>query len=354
MALRPYISLCSGIGGLDLAVRCALPGSRCVLYVERELTAAAVLAARMEDGSLDRAPVWSDLRTLDTGRFRGCVAGVIGGIPCQPFSTAGKRRGEHDDRDLWPDALRLVGEVGPEWCFFENVPGMANKSVDWYIYRAVLPRLEEMGYRTAAGIFSAEEVGAPHLRERLFILAHRAGARREGEGEHGGRPPLQAARPVERGPELAHAGHGAGGPEQRVEQEERPAGAGQRSGAVGDAESDGIQGRRTAGQQEPRTQVGPALSRRAEHCLRPDEWPPGPSDRAAWARVLAVRPDLAPATPRPSFRGLANGTAGGMAGLGRADKLRLLGNAVVPATAALAFRTLAAKLEVPMLAGAQT
>lgn len=94
MATRPRIlSLCSGVGQLDAGVRRALPSARTVLYVEREAYAAAVLVARMESGDLDEAPVWSDAEHVPTGTLHGRVDMVLGGIPCQPFSRAGERRG---------------------------------------------------------------------------------------------------------------------------------------------------------------------------------------------------------------------------------------------------------------------
>ena len=93
MALRAVqvASICAGAGGLDLGLRMAEPAARTVLYVEHEATACLQLVARMEDGSLDPAPLWTDLRTLDGRQWRGVVDCLIGGIPCQPHSVAGKR-----------------------------------------------------------------------------------------------------------------------------------------------------------------------------------------------------------------------------------------------------------------------
>ena len=349
MALHPYISLCSGIGGLDLAVRDALPGARCVLYVERDLTAAAVLAARMEDETLDAAPIWSDLCTLDTGRWRGRVAGVIGGIPCQPWSTAGKRAGRDDERHLWPDALRIIRDVQPAWVFIENVGGAVRELGEGI----VRPDLEGIGYRTTAGIFTAQEVGAPHRRERLFILAvaNSTGARRDGSAGTGVNGAWRASRGLATNSgELADPGHGTGSPERQfaqVGEQERtrllPSGVGERGEGVGDA----------ADIRRSTTNVQHGTQGATPGTGYPLEWPPGPADTDAWARVLAVRPDLAPATPQPEVRPLADGAsrnaprhveADPASWLRRADKLRLLGNAVVPAQAALAFRTLSAHL----------
>jgi DNA (cytosine-5)-methyltransferase 1 len=105
VALRPadrldYISLCTGAGGLDLGVELAIPSARAIVLVEREAPSVATLVAAMEAGCLAPAPVWSDVRSLDGRRWRGCVDGVVGGIPCQPHSVAGKRLGRDDPRDL--------------------------------------------------------------------------------------------------------------------------------------------------------------------------------------------------------------------------------------------------------------
>jgi DNA (cytosine-5)-methyltransferase 1 len=102
MALRPWnvISLCAGVGGLDLGIRIAEPGAVGVCYVEREASAAATLVARMEDGCLHPAPVWSDLTTFDARRWRGAVHCVASGDPCQPNSVAGKRLGSRLPRQV--------------------------------------------------------------------------------------------------------------------------------------------------------------------------------------------------------------------------------------------------------------
>ena len=101
MVLRA-LHLCSGYGGFELALRLAGVPSRTVAHVERDTYAAATLVARMEDETLDQAPVWSDLATFDGGPWRGRVDLVTAGFPCQPFSQAGQRRGVDDERWLWP------------------------------------------------------------------------------------------------------------------------------------------------------------------------------------------------------------------------------------------------------------
>lgn len=164
------LSLCSGIAGLELGIGLACPGAKAVCYVEQNAFAAAVLVARMLDGTLGPAPIWDNIKTFCGRPWRGVVDCVVGGYPCQPFSVAGKRRGTDDPRHLWPHVARIVGEVCPTLCFFENVPNHLNLG-----FRSVCEDLWSMGYRIEAGIFSAAEVGAPHLRKRLFIMAHRKG-----------------------------------------------------------------------------------------------------------------------------------------------------------------------------------
>jgi len=165
------LSLCAGVGGLDLGVRIAAPHARTVGYAEIEAYAASVLAARIADGWLDEAPIWlGDLRGIDPAPFRGVVDCIIGGYPCQPFSHAGQRKGADDPRHLWPPIAELVRAIGPRRCFFENVAGHLTLGFD-----RVAADLQAMGYRVAAGIFSAAEVGASHRRERLFIMADTCG-----------------------------------------------------------------------------------------------------------------------------------------------------------------------------------
>lgn len=161
------ISLCAGVGGLDLGLHIAEPGYRTVCYVERNGFAAAALVARMADASLAPAPVWDDLRSFDGRAWRGKVHLVSAGYPCQPFTLSGLRRGEDDPRHLWPQVARIIAEIGPQWCFFENVPGHLTLG-----FQDVARDLQGMGYRVAARIQSAAEVGASHRRDRLFILAH--------------------------------------------------------------------------------------------------------------------------------------------------------------------------------------
>jgi len=136
--------------------------------VEVEAFAAANLAAKIEAGKLDVAPIWTDIKTFDGRPFRNRIHIITAGYPCQGESTAGKRLGKADPRWLWPDIERIIEAVRPVWFFGENVSGHLTVG-----FPAVYRSLRLMGYKVEAGLFTAAECGAPHKRERLFILAYR-------------------------------------------------------------------------------------------------------------------------------------------------------------------------------------
>ena len=169
MDLHPFriLSLCSGVGGIELGFKLAEPTARTVCYVEIEAFACEILARRMEEKRLDAAPIWTNLKTFDGRPWRGKVDCITGGYPCQPFSVAGKKLGTNDPRHLWSDIKRLITEIEPPICFFENVSNHLRVG-----FEEVANDLRQMGYKIKAGLFAAEEVGAPHKRERLFILAY--------------------------------------------------------------------------------------------------------------------------------------------------------------------------------------
>ena len=161
-----HIGLCAGYGGIELGLKRVLPNLRSIALCEIEAFACANLVAKMEAGLMDAAPIWTDLKTFHWDEFRDRVDILTGGYPCQPFSAAGKRLGTEDPRHLWPfiaDGIRLLR---PRICFFENVEGHISLGL-----REVVGELESIGYQAAWGIFSAVEVGAPHQRKRVFILA---------------------------------------------------------------------------------------------------------------------------------------------------------------------------------------
>lgn len=162
-----HVSLCTGYAGIDLGLKRTLPGMRTIAYSEIEGYAIANLVAKIENGLLDTAPIWSNIKTFPWAEFRGKVSILSGGYPCQPFSSAGKRKGTEDPRHLWPYIANGIRLMQPSVCFFENVEGHISLGL-----REVISELEEIGYTTTWGIFSASEVGATHRRKRMFILAH--------------------------------------------------------------------------------------------------------------------------------------------------------------------------------------
>jgi len=161
------LSLCAGYGGLELGLAAAIQRPMRVVAVEVEAFALANLVAKTEQGKMAVEAMWPDLRTFPAERFRGCFDFILAGYPCQPFSVAGKRQGEDDPRHLWPHIARIVKAIRPIYGFFENVPGHLTLGFPT-VYRSLC----DMGYSVEAGLFTAAEVGAPHRRERLFILAY--------------------------------------------------------------------------------------------------------------------------------------------------------------------------------------
>ena len=124
------IELFAGVGMLGEGLRAGLGylgiQNRTVCYVEREAYAAAVLAARIQEGSLDAAPVWSDVCTFNARRWAGAVDCVVAGFPCQDLSVAGQRAGLDGARSgLFFEVLRIARDCGAEWLFLDNVAGIA-------------------------------------------------------------------------------------------------------------------------------------------------------------------------------------------------------------------------------------
>ena len=206
------LSLCSGVGMLDEAVRLVLAGFRTACFCEWESGAASVLLARMEESSVEPTPIWcGDLGGFDARAFRGVVDILTAGLPCQPYSLAGKREGNTDARSHGEDGesgpipqfLRIVGECRPAVVFLENVPPWVRGGH----FRTVGEQLCRLGYDILEPVFlAAEDVGAAHKRERVFLLAYLA----DGTGERCAREWLDARAGWERGDDVDGGRAGVG------------------------------------------------------------------------------------------------------------------------------------------------
>lgn len=160
------LALFAGAGGGILGGH--LLGWRTVCAVERDAYAAQVLAQRQNDGALPAFPIWSDVCSFDGRPWRGLVDVVSGGFPCQDISAAGNGDGIDGARSgLWREMARIVGEVRPRFVYVENSPLLVGRGL-----AVVLGDLAEMGYDAQWCIVSASDCGAPHQRERCWVVAH--------------------------------------------------------------------------------------------------------------------------------------------------------------------------------------
>ena len=159
------LALFAGAGGGILGGK--LLGWRCVCAVEFEPYVRDVLVARQNDGSLEPFPIWDDVRTFDGHPWRGRVDVVSGGFPCQDISSAGKGAGLAGARSgLWREMARIVGEVQPRYVYVENSPMLTSRGLG-----IVLGDLASMGFDARWGVLGAHHAGAPHKRDRIWIVA---------------------------------------------------------------------------------------------------------------------------------------------------------------------------------------
>ncbi len=162
-----HLSLFSGIGGIDLAAEWA--GFETVGQVEWADYPTKVLEKHWPD-----VPRWRDIFDV-TGREVlskcGHITLLSGGFPCQPFSVAGNRKGTDDERHLWPEMLRLIREIKPTWVLGENVRGLLSID-DGRVFGRILSDLAESGYRVGWVCYGAGDVGAPHQRDRVFVVGY--------------------------------------------------------------------------------------------------------------------------------------------------------------------------------------
>jgi DNA (cytosine-5)-methyltransferase 1 len=391
------VELAAGYGGLGIGLALAGESLRHLAYCEREAYAIANLIAKMEQGALDPSPIWTDCATFPGSIFRDRVDILLAGYPCQPFSQAGRRKGHGDPRNLWPHIIRGIEEMRPMRILLENVEGHIKEGLS-----EVLADLVGLGYRMESrdgvptwGIFSAREIGASHVRKRLFILAYRpewlahpGSQRRRETRQHQlqakpwpGSPkqrlayPDKLARQARRPPEIYNADRKPDGPRNRRNPLGNPDAALSRSLPRRTAEKyampgspsqilDDAEHHRFTRRNAEREWAGSTLppnqdmanadsdSRRSPHNPAPGEglyqggdlgklcdprFPtipecaPGPASLEAWEQILTQHPDLEPALCRLAHARLLRN---------RVDRLRLGGNGVVPQTVALAWQTL--------------
>jgi DNA (cytosine-5)-methyltransferase 1 len=176
------LALFAGAGGGLLASR--LLGWRTVCAVEIDPYARDVLMARQNDGCLDPFPIWDDVRTFDGRAWRGSIDVVTAGWPCTDISVAGRGAGiKGKQSGLWTEVARILAEVRPRACLLENSPALTTRGLG-----TVLGDLAAMGFATEHGVLGAHHTGAPHKRDRIWIVAadaKRVELRDESRRRHG-------------------------------------------------------------------------------------------------------------------------------------------------------------------------
>nr|WP_278366954.1 DNA cytosine methyltransferase [Marinobacter salarius] len=297
-----------------------LLGWRTICAVERDAYAAGVLAQRQNDGCLPPFPIWSDVTTFDGKPWRGRVDVISGGFPCQDISAAGRGEGISGARSgLWSEFARIIGEVRPRYVFVENSPVLTSRGLG-----LVLGDLAALGFDARWGVLGAADVGAPHQRDRIWIVAHTQCA--EWRQEPGACNGMERERtdclpqrqegsggPGVGGEAVAYTpGQQSHGSRSRPEQERRhePANS---SEAVADSSGVNAQG------QQP--------------CITDEEIWQVPGERPAGSRINGFGWWLT----EPSVGRVVNGLAN------RVDRLKALGNGQVPRVAAAAFTELAGR-----------
>ena len=323
MALRT-LSLCTGYGGLELALRDVFGEQvRTVCYVEWETYAAATLMARMEEQRLDKAPIWDDLTTFDGKAWSGKVDIITAGFPCQPVSNAGRRELQSDDRWIWPDIYRIICEIRPRFVFLENVAGLLSGGLD-----LVLGNLATAGYDAEWTSIKAKEVGASHNRLRVFILANTGKKRFDWRSRVDGKGIKLPVQTFGSCCELENTS--SKGLERRYTDREStkitPSG-----NKLADTESKRLQCTITKRTDRERS----SFQIENESNFMATCFPPGPDESELWERLLIQRPEI-----KPSFCRIHDGSFTELVKPFRNERLTMLGNGVVPQQASAAFKIL--------------
>ncbi len=159
-----HLGLFEGIGGFSLAA--SEVGWTTKAWVEINPFCQKVLKKNFPE-----AKGYADIKEFDGTKYRGAIDIITGGFPCQPYSLAGKRKGNKDDRHLWPEMLRVIGEIQPRFVVGENVYGLVNWS-NGLVFKEVQANLEDIGYEVAPIILPACGINAPHRRNRIWFVAH--------------------------------------------------------------------------------------------------------------------------------------------------------------------------------------
>ena len=157
-------SLFSGIGGFDLAAE--YMGWENLFNCEWEEFPRKVLKHHFPN-----AKQYGDIKEFNASTYAGRIDILTGGFPCQPYSTAGKRKGKEDERHLWPEMLRVIRECSPRWVVGENVRGLVNWN-GGLVFEEVCDDLEACGYSVQPFVLPACAVNAPHRRDRVWFVAH--------------------------------------------------------------------------------------------------------------------------------------------------------------------------------------
>ena len=307
-----HVSLFSGIGGIDLAAEWA--GFTTIAQVESDPWRRQVLAARFAG-----AKRFTDIRTFPGSTRFGAITLVSGGFPCQPFSCAGKRRGQDDHRNLWPEMARVIRALKPDWVVAENTAGAIQLVLD-----RALADLEEAGYSWTALVLPALAVSAWHERQRLFIVAHLDGERRPTERD-GGESRLahvaSTAQPFCQGADREMARSAADVEGRRQQRRHLPAGPRSEGQRAPDIVRDPADLAQTGSEEFRRSSVEVSPSWRIEPCAR--EWweterglvrvvhgLPRWLDRHRKRRVAALGDSCIPAQVYPILQAIAVAEAG--------------------------------------------